>query len=677
MVLIENSGDDRYLSACYQNIAKSLMAKNDYINAIKYLEKAIKLNKGNGIYTHLLDNYIVLAYAYRNAGDFKNAVYYYDKHHDLSDSLDQQDSRRQIIEMVTKYQVKEKETQLKLQKIQLDLKNTKLLNQKYLNIAIAIIAGLLLFTAILIFFNLQRRKQINNKMKSLDEAKNRFFANISHELRSPLTLILAPLESIIERTKNKIDLAELQLMKSNSRKMLNLVNEILNLSKLESGKISLDEIPVNLYSLCQRIFFSFQSLAKFRLIKTDFVYELDKNLTVLLDIEKFEKILNNLISNAMKYSFSGGNVSLRVLQVQNSLLFEVKDTGKGIHPDDLPKIFDRYYQAGHSEAQILGGAGIGLAIAQEFAKILNGTIEVESVPGKCSCFTFTIPLKPASKSIPYLSDISNKAISAKTDKLPKFKPVLIDGKKPRILIVEDEIQMSHYLQKIIGEKYDFKAVPDGKEALKLLEKEHFDLITSDVMMPNMNGFEFKEIVQKNRNWKRIPFIMLTARSLEEDKLKGFQLGVDDYITKPFSIKELLVRIHNLLTNKSRRDIWNKEDIYKSDEKTVSIEEDLLHRAKKTVIENIDLPEFSVSDLAGQLNYSKRQLERIIKKYTGLTPNAFIREIRLQKALSLLKSKKYLTVLEVCYEVGISSPAYFSRKFKERFGITPRDVNANK
>jgi len=674
LVLIKNFGDERYLSACYQNIAASLMAKNDYINAIEHLKKSIKLNIENNIYGQLSDSYVEIAKAYQKIGDFKNAAYNYNKHNILSDSLDAQDSRRQIIEMEIKYQVKEKEAQLELQKTQLDLNNTKILNQKYQNIATAIIAFLLLLTAILVFINLQRRKQTNIKLKSLDKAKNRFFANISHELRSPLTLILAPLEGLIERTKKTTDLAELKLMKSNSKKMLNLINEILNLSKLESGKLKLNETPVNLYNLCNRIFSSFQSLANFKLIKTNFSFEIDKDLTVDLDIEKFEKILNNLISNAMKYSFSKGSVSMKVTKIKKLLKFEIKDTGKGIHPDDLPKIFNRYYQSEHSSEPILGGAGIGLSIAQEFANALKGKIEVKSVFGEFSNFTFTLPLKKAAKTIRHQEGLTKKAISIKTANLPHFKPVLIEGKKPKVLIVEDEIQMNHYLQQIIGESYDFKAVPDGEEALRILKKEHFDIITSDVMMPNMDGFEFKKIVQQNPNWKRIPFIMLTARTLEEDKLKGFQLGVDDYITKPFSVKELLVRIHNLLLNKYNRDKWDKENLYSIEESNISVEEVLLKKAEEAVTLNINKTNFSVADLANHLNYSNRQLERIIKKYTGLTPIAFIREIKLQKAFSILKKKKFLTILEVSYDVGFESPAYFSRKFKERFGISPSDLN---
>ena len=659
--LVKNTGDNKYLASVYYNYSSFFNKNKNHERAIYYLKKAVEINDKNNYMHSLAVNYLKLAESYKKLNNYKLSNDYYSKYIHLNDSLLAQDNIKKIYELESKFRLREKEDSLALQKAQLEIKNTKLSRQKILNITISFIAVLLLTTLILAYLNIKRRKKINEKLKSLDKAKSRFFANISHELRTPLTLIMAPLENLIAHNTDKSKNDDLEIMKTNSEKILTLIDEIMDISKLESGKLTLCNTTVNLYELTKRIFFSFQSLANFRQLETYFKYEIDKNLTLELDVDKFEKILNNLLSNAFKYSTSGGKVSMIIRKIDEKISIEISDKGIGIKKDDIPKIFNRFYQS-HNKP-VLGGTGIGLSIAKEYAKAINGDITVDSIINRGSTFTFTFIPVISNKKIKYKENLKENTSLSKKDK--QSNKSYTTG--PNILIVEDDIEMNKYLQSIIAGKYNFQAVPNGKKAIEVLKKENIDLIVSDLMMPNIDGFELKKIIQSNSSWKRIPFIMLTARSMDEDKLKGFMLGVDDYITKPFNVKELLARIKNLLINKKNRDKWEEEN---PDINKITVEDKFIKKAEKIILKNIDNSDFSVNDLANNLNYSRRQLERVLKKHTGYTPNEFIREIRLQKAYKLIKARKYSTVLEVSYEVGMENLSYFSQKFTERFGTNP-------
>lgn len=296
--------------------------------------------------------------------------------------------------------------------------------------------------------------------------------------------------------------------------------------------------------------------------------------------------------------------------------------------------------------------------------------------GEGSTFTLVIPVTIIEKSTLKLDEKTFEETVEDNPTVP-FLPLPIEGEKPNLLIVEDDLEMSRYLSDILSEGYSCSVAPDGMEALKKMKKSKFDIIMSDVMMPNMNGFEFREKVRSNENWVKIPFIMLTARSLDKDKIRGLQLGIDDYITKPFNPDELIARLNNLTSNKFARDNYLKENkVFEEEENNFTVEEEMLHKAEKFVIKNIDETEFTIDKLASFLNCSNRQLERLLKKYSGFTPNGFIREIRLQKAFQILEQRKFSTIKEVCYEVGLNNPAYFSVKFKERFGKNPLEVYEN-
>ena len=358
------------------------------------------------------------------------------------------------------------------------------------------------------------------------------------------------------------------------------------------------------------------------------------------------------------------------------LRVSVADSGVGIHPDDMGRIFDRFYQSEKGENTEQGGTGIGLALARELSRLFGGDIEVDSQLGKGSVFTLEIPVRRASDGRTQKIDIPTSPDKQKSkEDDARYTPILLDGRQARILIVEDNFEMYQYLSDILSPYYLCFHAKDGLEALKMVQKQTFDLITSDIMMPRMDGFKFREQVNKMPRMMMTPFVLLTARTLSEDKLRGLHLGVDDYITKPFNAKELLARIGNLLTNKLERENWMREN---GEEQTTENGGDnadvrLLKKAEQIVLENLGRPDFRVKDMAQALHFGERNLRRIIRKLTGLSPVNFVLEIRLLKAHKLLQERQYLSVSEVRYVVGIESASYFTSKFKERFGRSPSEV----
>ena len=688
--LSQNLNNSFHLRLVYAGLADSYTQLEEYEKASGYGEKAYTLAKETGNISALENVLFVLQKAALKTGNYKKAALYLSELLVVKDSLQSEKNRKTLEELVQQYEVNEKQAQIELQSAQLSRQQTFL-------VASGLIAALLLTLVFLSYRIAQQRKKTNAQLRQLDTAKSRFFTNISHELRTPLTLILGPLENALNRTKNKTVSEDLELAKSNSKKLLNLVNEIMDLSKLESGKLELNSTTVHFHNLLRRIFFAYESLAKLSGIQLDFDYQLPDDFWVKLDINKFEKIVNNLLANALKFTDRGGRVQLAVGSLQlagktvgswQSLVgsqlwieLEVRDTGKGIHRDDLPRVFDRFYQSGQKEESLQGGTGIGLALAKELTHLLKGELAVESKLGEGTAFYLKFPLELTEAKANYQRELIKTLECNQPEndiQIADYQPIILNKNKPKVLVVEDNPEMSRYLVQTLSVRYQCSTAMDGVEALDKLQTQKFDLVTSDVMMPNMDGFTFLKKVHQRELFSHTPVIMLTARSLEEDKLRGFQLGVDDYITKPFSSKELIARIDNLLKNKKEREEVQKKLASKQNEntetETISAEQELLKKAEALALINLDNSNYKVADLAKEMAYSERQLGRIIKKLTGFAPKQFIRELRLQKAWQLLEIRQFASIGEVSFEVGIDNTSYFSKVFLERFGKKPSEVN---
>lgn len=527
-------------------------------------------------------------------------------------------------------------------------------------------------------------------LKALDKLKSRFFANISHELRTPLTLILGPLSYLKEKPLDQETQQTLNTIEQNGKSLLSLVEEVLDLSKLDANKLQLDEETIHFNSFIQRICFAFNSQALYQKINYKLNSTVDETAHFFLDVSKFEKIINNLLSNALKFTPAGGTVSIHVAHQNEHLTIQVKDSGQGISKNDLPLIFNRFFQSTETNRPAQGGTGVGLALVKELIEFLNGNIHVESTVGQGTVFYIKLPIRLAPAPVVEMQPIENNVIKTKTTRPSKTAE---NTNTTTILLVEDNSEMQKFVHHLLSKDYNVLTANNGAVALEILQQKaaSIKLIISDVMMPVMDGFEFLQQVKASNSWRHIPMMMLTARAAEQDKFTALSAGVDDYILKPFSSQELKTRVRNLVENNNARLDWILEQEKGNlspptkvstatkpkvqAKKTVQVsqtEKVWLVKLERLVKEELDNEELSVSLLATALGISRRSLETKIKKLTGLTPLKYIQEIRLQTARFLLESGEVDRVADACYQTGFKNPHYFSQLFTKRFGKSPKN-----
>lgn len=518
-----------------------------------------------------------------------------------------------------------------------------------------------------------------DELKRLDEAKSRFFANITHELRTPLTLMLGPIGTILKNPRlEQQERGLATLARQQGQQLLNLINEMLDLSKLESGVLQVHETPVALYPFLHRLSGAFQSHAERLGIGFEFDYDLSKTEQALIDTDKVEKVLNNLLSNALKFTpaHAGGHITIHVSETGDNIRILVSDTGRGIHPDDLPRVFDRFFQTSQPGAPIEGGSGIGLALCRELAQVLNGRIWVESRPDAGSDFYFEFPKKEVVGSDRHvLSGFSENGNSTATTRLES--PASLPGAR-RILVVEDHESLRDYIRLILSASYEVITAENGLAALSLLERTDKlpDLILSDVMMPKMDGFQLLERLKGDDRWRHLPVVMLTARADLHDKLRALRIGVDDYLLKPFEEEELLARVGNLLQNAGRRSAPKETRTSgKNNEAAQFSAEDLawLEQFEQVVERRIPYYDLTADLLADDMAMSRSTLFRQLKRLTGLTPTEYVDEARFQKARLLLETRAVSSVKAAAYAIGLKQVKHFSLNYKKRFGKSPSEA----
>ncbi|MBL7780012.1 MAG: response regulator [Saprospiraceae bacterium] len=521
------------------------------------------------------------------------------------------------------------------------------------------------------------------ELKRLDEAKSRFFANVTHELRTPLTLMLGPIGTILKnpRLENRErDLAA--VARQQGQQLLSLINEMLDLSKLEAGVLQVHETPVALHPFLHRLIGAFQSHAERLGIGFEFEYDLPKTLQVLVDTDKVEKVVNNLLSNALKFTpaHAEGRIHIRVKEMEGNIRMQVSDTGRGIHPDDLPRVFDRFFQTSQPNAPIEGGSGIGLALCRELAQALHGRIWAESQAGVGSDFYFEFPKKEvADTDRLVLSEFSENGNLTSTARLEAPAP---PPGAARILVVEDHESLRDYIRLILSDSYEVTTAENGLRALSLLEESEYlpDLILSDVMMPEMDGFQLLERLKGDDRWRHLPVVMLTARAGLHDRLHALRIGVDDYLLKPFEEEELLARVGNLLQNVGRRSAPNHAGPGESapaPEGAVFSADDLawLEQFEKVVERRIPYYDLTADLLADDMAMSRSSLFRQLKRLTGLTPTEYVDEARFRRARLLLETRAVSSVKAAAYAVGLKQVKHFSLNYKKRFGKSPSEEQA--
>ena len=573
---------------------------------------------------------------------------------------------------------------------------------------------------------LKLEKAKAEKLKEVDKMKTDFFANISHEFRTPLTLILGPLYNLIKNSENKESRDQLNVMQRNTRRLQRLIDQLLNIAMLEAGKMKLQVREENVVKLVRMYVQSFESYARQK--KIDLVFQSEAgNIPVYVDRDKIEKILNNLLSNAFKFTPENGRIIVHIgmdktEQISQSgagsyknsnnaersyVSIRISDTGWGIPPDKLEHIFDRFYQAHENNSSHIPGSGIGLALTRELVELHHGKISARSAPGRGTTFSILLPLgrshlKPEEIAVQKTRQSAIAKNEFETDQ-PAEDLIIPANKKrgqdetapgrsdkhtgneqiPQVLIVEDNADLRQYIRGFLEETYLVDEEDNGESGLKKAIETIPDLIISDIMMPVMNGNELCRRIKTDERTSHIPVILLTARASLESKIEGLGTGADDFITKPFEPEELKARAGNLIQQREKlREFYKKEishgllsklgaedDNHRPE--VISVNRRFLEKAVEIVKRRLPDPEFNVEELAREIALSRAQLHRKLKALLGQNPSEFIRTIRLNQAAQLLVMKKG-NVSEIAYDVGFNNPTYFSSSFRNQFGVSPTE-----
>ncbi|MEN0006158.1 MAG: ATP-binding protein [Bacteroidota bacterium] len=617
---------------------------------------------------------------YRNLGKLDSALNYATRYYTQEIAFMKEQERENIIEIDERYQDEKKTIQLAQQAEVLQQERSI----RGLLIGLALL--FVFFGLILAYYYLQLRKekriteQQAEQLRDLDAAKSRFFANVSHELRTPLTLLLGPVNSLLKKKKELTQqhMHLLQLAHRSGHQLGQLIDEILDLQKLEMGKLQLQLEPTVLTDFFQVYLAHFDSLSAYKSISYTHQVTIPSNAIALFDREKCRQMLYNLLSNAFKYTPHQGQIKATISLDGQQLSITVADTGPGIHPDDLPHLFDRYFQTSRADQPAEGGTGIGLALCREYTHLLGGNIQVDSKVGEGSTFHihFPIELIEATEAIVAAPIKENAYIPGfQEERVPTAAK---DIDKPSLLLVEDNVDLQTYIQLILSDQYHVTLAQNGAEALDILARvTSFDLIISDLMMPIMDGYQLLERLKAQDSTRHLPVVMLTARAEIRDKLKALRLGVDDYLLKPFDEEELKVRLANLHRNHlSRQAAFASTDQAQVGTTAPSISEadrDWLASFEAHVDEQLHRGLLSVTYLADTFAMSESTLLRQVKRLTGLTPSQYLREVRLHQARQLLEHKTYRSIAEVADKAGFADTRSFSRSFKKRFGKLPSEV----
>ncbi len=515
----------------------------------------------------------------------------------------------------------------------------------------------------------------------LDKMKMQFFTNISHELRTPLSLIIAPLENIL--TNNKLSghiKNQLITINKNANNLYQLVNELMDFSKADEKKLSLRVQSGDILKIIKETTASFNETAELRHIKLK--VESDKNeINAWFDRNKVEKIFMNLLSNAFKFTSDNGEISVEVIKEEGKnekypegyIRINVKDNGIGISDENIKKLFNRFYQVQNTETINKSGTGIGLSMVKMLIEIHRGEISVKSKKDEWTCFTVILPLGKSLFSKEEINDSPSDVLNEnkKEDEVNENIEVIKDNNKSSLLIVEDNSELRNYLFKTLSDKYRVLKASNGAEGFEIAINEVPDLILSDVVMPNMTGFELCRKIKNNILTSHIPVVLLTAMSTTDDKIEGTETGADAYITKPFSQKLLEATIKNLI--ETRHTIFKRfsQEVYimPKEISNNNLDQEFLEKIIKYITDNITKEDLSVENLSAYLLMSRGHVWRKVKALTGQSVTEFIRTIRLKKSIKLIEEGQ-LNISEIAYKVGFASPAYFTKCFREQFGKSP-------
>lgn len=530
---------------------------------------------------------------------------------------------------------------------------------------------------------LELEKLEAERLKELDQIKGDFFSNVTHEFRTPLTLILGHLEQVIPTIKDKQGQKELKVVQRNARQLEKLINQLLDISKLESKKMELNLKHGDIVQFIEEITGSFRSLAERKRLELKFQNQV-RELEMDFDPDKVELIFYNLLSNAFKFT-EKGTVTIKINKVEKNgtdqVEIGVQDTGVGIIEEQIPKVFDRYYQSQNSRWRKNKGTGIGLALVKELVELHGGEISLKSISGVGTEITVLLPAYAKLR----MEDAGVMEIPSLIPDQVEMEPANIEVRDAAftesdidasniILVVEDNAEIRNFLRLTLEPEFKVFESEDGKKGLDKALEIIPDLVLSDVMMPVMDGFELTKTLKKNEKTSHIPVILLTAKAAPDSRIEGLELGADAYLPKPFSSKELRAIINNLVEGRRKlKEKFSRQLLIRPDRvEEPSMEEKFLLKVREVVQEHLGDEHFSVEKMSSIIGMSRAQIHRKLTALTGKSASRFIRSYRLQHAMQLLESHAG-TVSEIAYKVGFSSPAYFTKCFSEEYGMSPSQV----
>jgi signal transduction histidine kinase/DNA-binding response OmpR family regulator len=690
------------LATINARIGMSYMFKKDYANAEKYLSKSLGYAKKVGGTKMLLDITVNLSLLEEERGNHRKALEYERLRSEYKDSLFNEQKNANSVESEARFETEKKEQEIIL--LEQQAKNQTLWRNTLIG---GLLFTLLAATAI---YSLQRsrtskakllletQQQLNYQLQEADKIKSRFFANISHEFRTPLTLIISPIEEKLAlKTLEQKEKILFQSIRRSANRLLELVNQLLELSKLESGFMKLQARPGNLHRFIMTILSSFDSLADVG--QVHYTKEVrTTEATLLFDGDKLEKILNNLLSNAFKFSPKGAKVDVRVMAAEKEkkveLTFEVQNFGAAIATENLNRIFEPFYQGDNMPVRGVQGTGLGLSLVKELVKLHGGEIHAASSEAKGTVFTVTMVFDKSdvtdianinsSSSSHFLSSqtevVSVEAQNTEGSEWSVETPTTganTDNAKETILIVEDNQDVRNLVRQGLEANYTILEAATGKEGGALANENAVDLVVSDVMMPVMSGVELCHLLKNDERTSHIPIILLTARADHESKLEGLRTGADDYLVKPFNMQELQARVFNLIEQRKKLvQKYDKHIVVQPHEITVTpLDERLIQRVIQAVEKNLDDSSFSTDKMSEEVGMSRTNLHKKLKAITGLATSEFIQDFRLRRAAQLIE-KKADSISQIGYMVGFNDKSYFTKCFKKKFGKVPSEWNGN-
>ena len=673
LVAFKNAGDTLNSGLSHKYMGDSYLKINNTENSNYHFKEALEIFNSLNAHRNQLNTLKSYSTLFEKTKDYKKALQLFKEVDSINSIFQIKQNEKSVFELDTKYQTEKKEQEIALLQAKNETIEIQKKNQRNLLLGGL---GLTSIAGIFLFLGFRNRKKINNKLRELDTMKSSFFENISHEFRTPLSLIAGPVEEQLQKSDMEpSEKKNLTIAKRNTKRLLTLVDQLLDLSKLESGHFKLKVQQGDLALFLKSLTSTFNYLAH----ENNQDYTVHINIpesTYYFDADALEKIITNLISNALKYSPDGESIAITGNIQHQKLQFIVKNTGAPLSEEALQTIFNRFARTDEQTT----GTGIGLALSRELATLHKGTITAQSEDAWTS-FTTTLPVTETAFSASEKgTGVVNTSAFAKADTTSLQEQIITEepdifskDTNPILLIVDDNADLRTYVSSLFEDIYTIHTAQDGSEGFEIASSIVPDLIITDLMMPKDDGITLTKNCKTTEATSHIPIIMLTAKAGDENRLTGLENGADAYITKPFNTEILKTTAHNVLeTRKKLQERFSQEVVLIPKDMAVnSVDERFLDNLKEIVDTQIIESDFTTESFAKALNMSRMQLHRKLKALTGLSSTEFIRSQRLKLAAQLLK-KSDINVSQVGYAVGFNNHSYFTKCFKEQYGVSPSD-----